>query len=484
MINRARRSGAILLGIVVLGVAVRALSAFGLSARTGLVSDAGRMAEEAAGWLTNGHPEAFYLPPGNTALLLLSQRLFGVGTLGPRIAMVLVSSLTVLFAARLGGQLAGRRAMFWTGIVGALYTPAVLLCGQSYSQHLAGLCLVVFADQGFSAFRKGRVGAAVCAGLALGIGALARPSTLSVAPVALYFALTAMRRAQLPEHASHGAADGLASSDGVSHGAADGLAFWMKTALARRIALAAGVTAVVTGLCVLPAMLHNRAAGEGWAISTNNERNLFLGNCQFTPDYKTSHLAQRLPEELPDDVRDYLLRFEGKPDQRRLMRDAAVEYMLDNPGRTLYRTLSRARAFWGFDYLATRVVQQFGDGGARRIAPALLALEAGCFLAVAALATVALTRARQGFRRPLARWLLALVVAYQVPYLIAFASGTYHFPVMGLVWPFAGVALASLTKEGVRAFVSSVGVRGFAALAVLFAIQIEYAYQTLRMASP
>lgn len=464
--NSARRSGVLLFGIVFLGAAVRALSAFGLSARTGLVSDAGRMAEEAASWLTSGHPEAFYLPPGNTALLLVSQRLFGVGTFGPRLAMVLVSSLTVLFAARLAGSLAGRRALVWTAILGALYTPAVLLCGQSYSQHLAGLCLVAFADQGFTALRRGHLRSAVCAGLALGIGTLARPSTLSIVPVALYFAASAMREA----HADRGAPAGRSAP--------------AKGALARRIGLAAAIVAGVTALCLLPAMLHNRAAGEGWAISTNNERNLFLGNCQFTPDYKTSHLAQRLPEELPDEVRDYLLRFEGKPDQRRMMRDEAVAFMVANPGRTLYRTLNRARAFWGFDYLATRVAQQFGDETSRRIAPALLALEAGCFLAVAALATSALAGTRRRFRGPVARWLVALVVAYQVPYLIAFASGTYHFPVMGLVWPFAGVALASLTKDGVRAFASNLGARGLAALAVLFAIQIEYAYQTLRMASP
>lgn len=452
----ARRASVLFVGLLLLAVALRGLSAFNLLGRVPLVSDAESFASEAVDWLAHGHPHPFYWPPGNTVLLVLFFRALGDAALAARLAMVLVSSLTVLFAALIARRLGGRRAMLATAALGALYMPAVLLCSQSYSQHLAGLCLVCVAYFGPLALRDDRALAYPPCGFFFGLGCLTRPSMLGIAPVLLVLALISLR------------------------------APWRARDLAhlRRIAVGLACAATCAAATLAPAVAHNHARGAGFTISTNNERNLFLGNNRFTPDYKTGHLGQRSVEELPADVRVYLLGFYERPDARKAMQREAVDYMRGHPLRTLYRIANRARAFWGFDYLATRVVQQHAQGRLKQAAPVLLALEAGTFVATMALAACAIVALRASMRRGFGLWLGALVLAYQIPYLIAFSAGTYHFPVMGLVWPFAGVAVAHVSREGLRPFAQRLGARGFAVLALLLAVQVEYAVQTAGMSSP
>ncbi len=454
--GEVRRAAWIIAGLVLAGVLLRAVVAFGVFGRMPLVSDAESYAVEATDWLAHGHPRAFYWPPGNTVLLLLSFGALGEGAFAARVATVLVSSLTVVFAAGIGGRLGGRRVAFATAATGALYVPAVLLCGQSYSQHLAGLCLVAVAYYGPLAVEEGRLHAFALGGLAFGVGAATRPSALSIAPVLVVFTVLAARSA-------------LRDRD---------------SARASRIAVGAVCAALCAAVCVAPAVLHNRARGEGWTISTNSERNFFLGNNPYTPDYKTSHLAQRPMQMLPSDVQEYLRSFQERSSARAAMQREAMEYIAEHPLRTLYRIANRARAFWGFDYLATRVAQEHGGAASARAAPALLALEAGGFVVVMALVTCALVGLRGSIRGGWTPWLVALVLAYQAPYLIAFSGGTYHFPVMGLLWPFAALAAVRLHEEGLSWFARRIGFRGGVALGLLFAFQVEYAIQAARMASP
>jgi hypothetical protein len=85
-------------------------------------------------------------------------------------------------------------------------------------------------------------------------------------------------------------------------------------------------------------------------------------------------------------------------------------------------------------------------------------------------------------RSPAVLLLLLLAAAYQAPYAVAFSSGTYHHPVMGLLFPLAGLALASW-RDPEGALARARRSRGFWAAAVLLvALQIEYAYHTLTLA--
>lgn len=230
--------------------------------------------------------------------------------------------------------------------------------------------------------------------------------------------------------------------------------------------------AIAASLFVAPVLLHNRAAGAGLVLSTNNERNLFLGNNPYTPNYKTSHLGQRSLEELSPEVRAYLESFYDRPDAREAMKHEALVYMAAHPATTAYRSLNRATSFWGFDYLASRIVQSNRGWTERRFLPMLL-VEAGGYLLVMLLALVAVFGFRDAVDGGWRWWLVALALAYEAPYVIAFSGGTYHFPVVPLLMAFAALAItrgAGAIRRAARSW------RTVLALAVFVAIQAQYAY--------
>jgi 4-amino-4-deoxy-L-arabinose transferase-like glycosyltransferase len=369
-----------------------------------------------------------------------------------RVVMVALSTATVVLTAVIARELArNARAARIAGIAAALYVPAVLLIAQSYAQHLAALCLVAVALFGLRAVREKSLGSWVVAGAALGVGCLTRPSMASVAPVLAVLIAVALWRAKGDGHA-----------------------------LAR---LGAG-TAIGVAVCVgiiAPVQAHNASAGAGWTISTNNERNLFLGNNPYTPDYKTSHLGQRELGDLDAQTRAYLESFYERPDARLAMQHEALSFMASHPLVTAHRTLNRATSFWGFDYLASRIIEEDRGGGKKALA-AMLLLEAGAYAVVMALAIASLF----AFKQEQDAWwrggLVAIALAYQAPYVVAFSGGTYHFPVMPLVIPFAAAVLAnarSVRELWARVRASRATV---IALVAFVAIQVQYAYWSLSMA--
>lgn len=431
--------------VMTTAISLRALVAIVLLGRMPLVSDARDYFELASQLAAGGSREAYYWPPGESMALAGAFALFGKSLLVARLLTLAMSTATVAFGVVLARELAGVRAARVAGWIGALYVPSVLLCGQTYAQHLAALCLTALAYFGLRAARERRLGFYALAGAALGLGCLTRPSMMSVAPiVAIGWGLVARRKR-------------------LSLGP---------------LAMGAAIAAAIALVLVVPVEMHDAHAGAGWTLSTNNERNLFLGNNPYTPDYKTSHLGQRPLDELPPDARAYLTSFYDRPDARQAMQHEAIVFMLRHPLRTAWRTLNRGTSFWGFDYLASREIQRWLDAGPRGTLP-LLAAEAGSYLAVAALAIVgffALARASHPSWRV---WLVALALAYEAPYALAFSGGTYHFPVGPLLVPFAALAASRPRVTWNRLRPSRPAI---IALVVFALIQAEYAYYALRFA--
>jgi 4-amino-4-deoxy-L-arabinose transferase-like glycosyltransferase len=410
-----------------------------------MVSDARDYYDVAVRFAAGDARGAFYWPPGESALLAAFFRLFGPSLDLARAITIAIGTATVALTAGVARELAGKRAARLAGWIAALYPPAVLLAGQTYAQHLAALCLAAAAYASLRAVRTGKMAHFAATGLALGVGCLTRPSMLSVAPViAMAWALVGRR-----------------------------------TISARPLALGALLAAGLSLALVGAACLHDARAGVGFTISTNNERNLFLGNNPYTPDYKTSHLGQRSLEELAPEARAYLESYYERPDGRAAMRRAALAYMIEHPARTSFRTLNRTTSFWGFDYLASREIQKWLGWSTKR-SMGLLLVEGVSYLAVAALALVALVtmranRAAEGVARA---WLVALALAYELPYTIAFSGGTYHFPVMPLAIALAAIA----ASEPGRAWRSLRGsAPGGVALAGLALIEAQYAYYAVAM---
>jgi 4-amino-4-deoxy-L-arabinose transferase-like glycosyltransferase len=423
---------------------VRTLVGLAVLGRMPMVSDARDYFALGVRIATGTANEAFYYPPGESALLSCVFRMFGPSVVAGRVLTIAIGVGTVALAMLIARELAGERALRWAGCLGALYAPSVLLCGQTYSQHLAAFCLAALAYFGLQAFRGAGMHHFAFAGLALGIGCVTRPSMASVAPVLVLASLWAARRRTYPPG---------------------------------RLAVGVVVAGCLALGSVAPVLLHNARAGAGYTISTNNERNLFLGNNPYTPDTKTSHLGQRSLDELPPATRSYLESFYARPDTRAAMRREAFSYMVNHPVRTLWRTLNRTTAFWGFDYLASREIQKWG-ALSQRAEWSLLALEAGSSCCVMALALVTLFCLPGASRGPCGVWLLCLSLAYQAPYCIAFSGGTYHFPVMPLVIALAAVTLAEF-EEARRRFITSRA--GYTAIGAFVLLQAQYAYSVLTM---
>jgi hypothetical protein len=75
-----------------------------------------------------------------------------------------------------------------------------------------------------------------------------------------------------------------------------------------------------------------------------------------------------------------------------------------------------------------------------------------------------------------------LTLAYQVPYMVAFSAGTYHFPVVWLLMPLASAGLSYLypfDREKWRALHGRRWI--WVVVLVLLLVQIEYAYWAVIM---
>jgi 4-amino-4-deoxy-L-arabinose transferase-like glycosyltransferase len=418
-------------------ILLRALVALVLLGDMPLVSDAREYFDLALRLASGDTHGAFYWPPGESVVLAGGFALLGKSVLAARIVTIATSTATVALTALLAKELAGERVARATAWLAMFYAPSVLLCGQTYAQHLAALSLAAVAYFAMRALREKRPLLFALAGIALGLGCLSRPSMGSIVPV---------------------------------------LAFgWWVTRPRELIGPALAACAAI--VVVVPAQAHDAREGAGFTISTNNERNLFLGNNPYTPDYKTSHLGQRSIEDLPPEVRAYLESFYARPDARAAMQREAIAYAIHHPVRTAWRTLNRATSFWGFDYLASREIQAWRGWSVRRSLP-LLALEAGGYVAVAALALVAIFALGGTCDSGWRTWLLALALAYEAPYAIAFSGGTYHFPAMPLLLPFAALALVDVraTWRAMRASHASL-----VAVGVFGVVQVQYAYYAVSM---
>ncbi len=424
-----------------------------------MVSDAREYFDLALRLVAGDVREPFYWPPGESLVLRAAFALLGPSVAVARALTIAMSTLTVALTVLIARELAGDRVARTAGWMAALYVPSVLLCGQTYAQHLAALCLAAIAYFAMRAAREPRLAYFATAGLALGAGILTRPSMVSVSPVVVAaWAVAAYREPRARRALRSGA-------------------------------VAAGCVALA---CILPVCAHDARAGAGWTVSTNNERNLFLGNNPFTPDYKTSHLGQRSLEELEPGARTYLESFYARDDERVAMQHAAVAYMIEHPARTSLRTLNRTTSFWGFDYLASREIQKWrGWRPSARTSLALLALEAASYLAIAALAIVTLfamgasahgarwvPEAGGAFSPAWRTWLVALALAYELPYTVAFSGGTYHFPVVPLLVPLAAVA-ASSPRRSWQLFRHSRG--AWLALAAFAIVEAQYGYYAMTM---
>ena len=355
----------------------------------------------------------------------------------------------VAIRALTGCLTADQKIINITSVLALLYPPALLMAGQSYSHAYAQLCLVILALTLLRGWHSRRASIFAVAGLVFGLGCLIRPSMLSLWVVFAGILMLAVLRG------------------------------WATTTTwnVRGLLCAAAAFVIAFIVVVAPVVLGNHARGAGLSISTNNERNFFLGNNRYTPNYKTSHLAQRPLASLEPEISAYLKSIYGSPNRQNVMLQEAIDYIRAHPDITLWRTLNRIRAFWGFDYLLSRQISKFYSLNSVGML-ALLVLEAGGYILVMVGVIVGVFQGWASVAQ-CRGFVVALILGYQIPYAVAFASGTYHFPVMGLILPFAGVGVRFLANSGSLRKIS----RWTWVCILLFGLlQIEYAYHAIDFA--
>lgn len=428
---------------------VRVIVAFVVLADMSLQSDAKQYSEVAQQVLADfPGTTAYFWPPGLLYYLAAVYGLFGSDIAVSRLAMVALGVATTAMVVVVSRRaFSDERIALAAGWIAALYPPAVLMSGQTYTQELASLALLCVTWSMFRFLERPRAHWGLVCGVALGLGILTRPSMLSVLGVITL-----------------------------------GGAVWAWVNLRsgdRGVAWRVVPTLALVYVCVLaaivPAMAHNASHGEGWSLSINNEMNFFMGNNPYTHYYKTSHLAQRGLEQIDPEAAAYLTPYLQHPDRRAVMRDAGITYVIQHPFTTAWRTLSRLRAFWGFDYIMSRAIQNQHDGH-MGVLLIFLCFEAGGYLALMFAVGSGAIIAVRGRRGVPCLLLIGMALAYQAPYALAFSSGTYHFPVMGLLIP---IAALNVTRPWRDSPIIRVGERGiFWAMAVaLLLVQVEYGYQ-------
>ena len=428
---------------------VRAVVAWGVCAMVPLLSTAAAYVARGA-QLVGSFPgiDAHYWPPGLPYLLALVSSFLEPGAGTARLVSVTASTLTAPMVALAAWELfASRRTACRAGWIAALYPPAVMWVGQPNSHHVAGLLMVVVFWGLAVGERTGGGAATVVAALAAGYACITRPAMLMLLPaVALWMLLTSRR--SIP--------------------------------LSRRIRRS-GIWLLASTPLVVAVMAHNAAFGAGWVVSTNNERNFFLGNNPYTPIYKTSHLAQR-PDlsGLDADTAAYLRSVYGADEPRQAMMAEAWRHIRNEPLTAVRRVLARARALWGFDYVASRQLQDVFSLSNAQLAT-LLMLEGGGYVLVLVLALCGVFIVRRWQPRPTGL-LAVLLSAAAAPYLVTFASGTYHFALMGLVIPMAGSGLVAVAERDEDSAATRARSLFFIAIVVFGAIQVEYAYHAVKYA--
>lgn len=240
----------------------------------------------------------------------------------------------------------------------------------------------------------------------------------------------------------------------------------------------------VAAALVTPWMLKVKAmTGDFVFVNYATSRNLYIGNNEWTPLYKTwwfgSHdEAGAVPRGFA--IEDARIRALPAAKEERAYRALAAEHIQSEPGRFALRTLNRVRSYFAFDTYAGTVLIKF-NRLPKALGLSVIALDALFYIALMALSLVAFNAPRGlGTGRVTRATLLWIVAAYAVPYWIAFSHPTYHIPVVPLLAIPGAVLLAEMAGMDSQALDAarrslrkrkSIGI----ALAVFLAVQVEWA---------
>lgn len=437
--------------LIVFGLLIR-LAILALIAGHPLTGDA-PLYDSFALRMLRGQPIYPLVPPLVGWWLALFYRVFGTGTLVARVCMLpaYVGFAYSLYA--LGTRIAGRTA---ANIAVLLFTISPLysfLSLEPITELPATFFIVLFTLFLLRASADRPLGPSVLAGLTLGVLLLTRPSAMSLVP---FFPLY----------------------------------LWWRTKRFSAAVIGVAVPAVLVASYVV---YLQRSTGHFAMINYSSTQNVFLGNNEYTPLYRTWWFASHHAGErgVPAEFSALYSSIERRPwwEQNKLYRDYALRHISSHPGLFVVRTLSRMRVYLAFDsYLGSLLRNRYDTS--RTVAFGIIALDGGLYCLVVGAAILFLFTLTGGWTKNAELLtVVGVAAAYGAPYCLSVSHPIYHFPIIPLLGVLAGALAAQLLSKPARSALApiyaSAGRRVGLALAMLLFlyIQLEFAVVMFRNAS-
>jgi 4-amino-4-deoxy-L-arabinose transferase-like glycosyltransferase len=362
-----------------------------------------------------------YWPPGLPYYLAFFHEIFGPGMLVARASMLAAYGAFSLLLYALVRDLASSWAANLAVLTFAAYPSYVRYSFNPSTEYLTALCLLAAGYLTILIGRRPSYSRAALLGLSLGALALVRPNSLGLAFAAPIFLLIRTRRL------------GAASVTLLLSSALVGAWLWK--------------TYEMTGRFV--------------AMNDSNEENFVFANHPDTPLKVT---CRDCPEEF--DVPASFLQLEREidykpsPERQRVLREAAIHYVLARPDLFLIRMFNRFRAYFTFPvhYADPLAGHSRRSEPIRRWVGLLITVAEACFFwPIMILAIVFLfdlpsfPEAREG-----AVVLLCVIGIYALPCWLTWSQARYAFPVIPVFAVFAFILMDAVRQKPWRDVVSPV----------------------------
>ena len=347
--------------------------------------------KETAIRLLDGERFEPFWPPGLPYFLTTVYSVFGVSAWAERGAMIAFYVLLALSMYWLTRDLFGYSAANLAVLILSMYPNYIFQSVTALTQLPVAACLMIVVYATFRLSDRRNVLKLVVIGLALAIATLFRPSSLMLLGFIPLYILYRHRR--------------------------------MLMAVMPIL-----VASMVIGVHIAYVYSINQ---NFMVINYANSYNLWLGNNEYTPMYRTWLLGtDRSARPHAMDVRNWEIETQPPTMQDRLYRQDAIDHILDRPDLFALRSLNRARAYWGFDTIAgTRLIVE--DVIPTIVGVAVIAVDALFYLVVMIPALLLMINHR---RDGLPLLLIGgVVLVYAAPYVVSFAHPTYRVPVLPLM---------------------------------------------------
>ncbi len=361
--------------------------------------------------IVRGTDIPLYWPPGLPYYLALFYKIFSCSEIVSRLAMIPVYLVLTGSIFMLAKELAGIRIGNVSMLIFSLYPTFVHLSNEPLTQIPAATFLVIAALGCLKLTRHGPWPWSVVLGLTLGALILTRPSSIILAvaiPIFLLLRTRSIVRALIP------------------------------------LILAS----VMLGGWLFYIQDHT---GHFVWINYANSKNVFKGNNQYTPLYKTwwfgSHYGS---DSLSPEFNSLLIDISSQPREKQdgLFKEVALTHIKARPDLFILRTLNRIRCFFAFDTLTGSFLMKWYNLP-KPVGLLTIFVDAIFYSALILLAMVGLLLYRLDHHRSIwdAALLLGIGVVYSGPYWISFSHPVYHFPIMPLIGVFAAYCIGQLFEN-------------------------------------